>query len=208
MLIFGEIRDTDSARAALKFAESGHLVLATLHAKSAGQSVERLLSMLPEADRTEAAFVLATTLQIVINQVLFSKLCDCSISSSEVIDALNERAEDLASTYVGHAISAGHRAAMRHAKGCLRCDNTGYRGRVVVHETIIVDIPDEERLAAANAVAKSGSIGGFLSADGVKWLHRKDVASSLLACGLIDVPTALLAVDAKVVVEHDEVVQA
>lgn len=198
VLIFGEIRDADSARAAFKFAESGHLVLATLHAKSAAQSVERLLSMLPEGDRSEAAFVLATTLQAVVNQVLHAKLCDCSVGSDLMPMDVVAEDEDHAQTHLGYAVIEDIGSPLKHAKGCLRCDNTGYRDRVAIHETIIFDIKDEDRLVAANAVVKSGSISELLGAKGVTWIRRRDVASALLDSGLIDVPTALAAVDAKV----------
>ncbi|MEC5217373.1 type II secretory ATPase GspE/PulE/Tfp pilus assembly ATPase PilB-like protein [Actimicrobium sp. GrIS 1.19] len=74
VLILGEIRDTDTMRAALKFAESGHLVLATVHARTAAQTVERVLSFCDGPARQEALFILANQLSVVVNQGLLPKL--------------------------------------------------------------------------------------------------------------------------------------
>lgn len=191
VLIFGEIRDAESARAALKFAESGHLVLATLHAQSAPQSIERLLSMVPETDRTEAAFVLAATLLAVINQGLARLLCSCNVpvEQSTSPHAVSE-AEQLG-RYLGSATSVPGLGGLRAAHGCPRCENSGYRGRVALHETMIFNLTEKQRAQASSNISRTGDMNAMLHMEGVHSISRKDVALSLLQGGLIDARTAL-----------------
>lgn len=167
VLIFGEIRDADSARTALKFAESGHFVLATLHAKSADQSIDRLLSMLPANERDEGSLVIAATLMAVVNQTLVKRLCSCA----EPEDA--------------RAFELGKSRRMR-AVGCSRCEMTGYRGRVAVHETLIVNLTDGQRSEVARQAAKSAKMVDFQGIAGVTRIGRMEVANTLREEGVLD----------------------
>lgn len=167
VLIFGEIRDADSARTALKFAESGHFVLATLHAKSADQSIDRLLSMLPANERDEGSLVIAATLMAVVNQTLVKRLCSCA----EPEDA--------------RAFELGKSRRMR-AVGCPRCEMTGYRGRVAVHETLIVNLTDGQRSEVARQAAKSAKMVDFQGIAGVTRIGRMEVANTLREEGVLD----------------------
>jgi twitching motility protein PilT len=70
VILVGEIRDIDTAQAALRASETGHLVLSTLHTSRAVQSVERILNMFPDAERASAREQLAANLRVVISQEL------------------------------------------------------------------------------------------------------------------------------------------
>ena len=70
VILLGEMRDTDTMRLALTAAETGHLVLATLHTQSAAQAPDRVINSLPAAERDMARAVLADCLRAVVAQTL------------------------------------------------------------------------------------------------------------------------------------------
>lgn len=181
-VIMGEVRDADTARACMKFGESGHLVMASLHGKSAAQSLERMLSMLPKDDRSEGGLAVAATVLTVVHQVLVRKLCSCSVALDP---AALERAR---ARPLLQGLNAD--AALRRAAGCARCDHSGYLDRVALHESLIFDMDDEQRrVLAQHLVAHHGSLAGF-HGEGLHHLTRESVACRLLEAGLIDLQTA------------------
>lgn len=190
VLVFGEIRDADSAKTAIKFAEAGHFVLATLHANDAPQSIDRLLSMVHETDRSEAAYVLASTLRAVVNQILFVRLCACAklVGAGEAQKAVHEH------TWLKDAFAERGGGKMKVAQGCSACEQTGYRGRVVVHDTLTLELTPKQRVEAARTLAASGTGASLQSLPGVSHIARRQVAAVLLFEGIIDLDTALTVV--------------
>lgn len=75
IVVVGEMRDRETVRLALQAAETGHLVFATLHTRTAAQSVDRIISIFPEAEQAQMRMVLADTLKAVLS-VSFMKRCD------------------------------------------------------------------------------------------------------------------------------------
>lgn len=183
ILIFGEIRDADSARAALAFAESGHLVISTIHANSVIQVSERFLSMIDPAHRMDSEFLLAHFLRIIIHQRLVRKLCSCSRSVSEDdLRIIQLQAERL----TGDLIKP--RLGLRCKVGCTRCSGTGYSGRVAAHETL--HVPADEMMRSRFVKAfKSNQLE--LPADlrldnGVDYTSRIETLQTLMDQGLVD----------------------
>ena len=198
VLIFGEIRDAESAKAALKFAESGHFVISTLHAQSAGTTTERLMSMIPEGERAEASFVLAATLKSVINQRLFKRLCECSThhNDQEFSGVLGQDIERVMGTKLPRTL--------RKAVGCSRCNGTGYRGRVAVHETMTFSGNEKHRDALARTLASRTPIKSLLATGEVRMMTQVDTVRTLLENGIMDLPTANVALNVReVVVGHE-----
>ena len=72
VILIGEIRDLDTMRHALAYAETGHLCLATLHASNANQAVNRILNFFPEGERNQVLVDLSMNLRAVISQRLLS----------------------------------------------------------------------------------------------------------------------------------------
>lgn len=70
VILVGEMRDRETMQAAIRAAETGHLVLATLHTGSAAKSIDRILNMFPADEQEEVRTVLAETLRVVISQKL------------------------------------------------------------------------------------------------------------------------------------------
>lgn len=87
VILLGELRDTTTIRLALTAAETGHLVLATLHTRSAPQAVERLVDVFPAEEKPYVRAQLASSLQAVIAQKLLSKPGGGRIAIYEILTA-------------------------------------------------------------------------------------------------------------------------
>jgi len=74
IILVGEMRDLDTTALAITAAETGHLVLSTLHTCSAAQTVERIIDMYPAGQQNQIRSMLANTLQAVVSQTLFSRI--------------------------------------------------------------------------------------------------------------------------------------
>ena len=74
IILVGEMRDLETAALAISAAETGHLVLSTLHTVNASQTVERIIDMYPAGQQNQIRSMLANTLQAVISQTLFSRI--------------------------------------------------------------------------------------------------------------------------------------
>jgi len=73
VLLVGEMRDLETTSAAITAAETGHLVLSTMHTQSAAQTIERIIDIYPAEQQTQIRSQLSTTLQAVISMVLFKR---------------------------------------------------------------------------------------------------------------------------------------
>ena len=125
IILIGEIRDFETADIAVKSALTGHIILSTLHTTSAAASVVRLTNMGIEP------FLIASSCLIIASQVLVRTLCpQCKenyVPEKALLDELKSR-----------NISIIDDIVLYKAKGCNYCNNTGFRGRTVVMETLEV----------------------------------------------------------------------
>jgi type IV pilus assembly protein PilB len=136
IIMVGEIRDRETAQIAIESALTGHLVLSTLHTNDAASAITRLVEMGIEP------FLVASAIDCVVAQRLARKLCqhckERQIISSDVLRANGIRSQFDMEAYA--------------AKGCSRCSQSGYKGRVGLYE--VMTITDEIRkLALARAPA-------------------------------------------------------
>ena len=131
VIMVGEIRDEETAHIALEAAMTGHLVFSTIHTNDAPSALERLTQMgLPR-------FVVANTMKAVLAQRLARRLCkDCK---EEAVPTPEELA-----VFEANGVKVPPGAKVFRAKGCDICKNTGYKGRVGMHELLILN--DEIRL--------------------------------------------------------------
>jgi twitching motility protein PilT len=74
IILVGEMRDLETTALAISAAETGHLVLSTLHTCNASQTVERIIDMYPAGQQNQIRSMLANTLQAVVSQTLFSRI--------------------------------------------------------------------------------------------------------------------------------------
>lgn len=188
ILIFGEIRDADSARAALAFAESGHLVISTIHANSAVQVTERFLSMIDPVHRADSEFLIAHYMSLVIHQKLMRRLCLCAspCTKKEVTQA-----KDQAERLTGSLIHP--KMGLKKAVGCARCGGSGYLGRVAAHETLHIPKQEEMRSRFVRAF-KAGDVelpADLTAENGVEFISRLSTIQVLLDEGIVDWATVV-----------------
>ncbi|HEX4843354.1 MAG TPA: ATPase, T2SS/T4P/T4SS family [Limnobacter sp.] len=183
VLIFGEVRDADSARAALAFAESGHMVISTIHANSALQVTERFLSIIDPVHREDSEFLLAHYLRLVIHQRLVRRLCSCA---RECTHEELAQMQTLAAQRTGGLIQP--QMGARKAQGCGRCNSTGYFGRVAAHETMHVPSDEDMRGKFIRAFRdkKIELPVDLVPEHGVEYISRVRTLEVLLNNGLVD----------------------
>jgi twitching motility protein PilT len=86
IILVGEMRDLETTSATVTAAETGHLVLATLHTQSAAQTIERIVDIYPGDQQNQIRVMLANTLQAVVSQMLFKRVdCEGMIPAAEVL---------------------------------------------------------------------------------------------------------------------------
>ena len=152
VILIGEIRDAETAKIAMQAAQTGHLVLSTLHTDDAPSVVTRLMDIGSEP------YVIAGALIGVIAQRLVRRLCpNCRrqyTPPSETLRAMNIAEADAAAIPFYKSV------------GCDQCNHTGYRGRIGIYE--VMRVTDKLRRAiAAHApeaqIREAAVAGGMIS---------------------------------------------
>ncbi|MGI6426669.1 MAG: GspE/PulE family protein [Natronincolaceae bacterium] len=120
IIMIGEIRDNETAQIAVRAAITGHLVLSTLHTNDTASSITRLVNMGVEP------YLVSSSVVGITAQRLVKRICD-NCKSGYIADELEKKAlgaKDTAEVMV------------YRGKGCNLCNNTGYKGRVAIHEIL------------------------------------------------------------------------
>lgn len=137
IIMVGEIRDEETAKIAVNAALTGHLLLSTLHTNDASTALPRLIDMSIEP------FLIVSTVNIVIAQRLVRKICpDCKTEKKYSISAL----QALKGGIPADLLSENQNFYI--GKGCKTCGNSGYLGRVAIHE--VLEITDAVREAVVS----------------------------------------------------------
>jgi type IV pilus assembly protein PilB len=158
IIMVGEIRDYETAEIAIKAALTGHLVLSTLHTNDAPSTVSRMINMGVEP------FLVAASTNIIVAQRLARKVCS---SCKEEIAVPRQALVD-----VGFSPEESKTLVCTQGKGCMECNDTGYRGRVALYEV----------MGAADDI-KDAILQGA-SASEIKELARKNGMKTLREAGL------------------------
>jgi type II secretory ATPase GspE/PulE/Tfp pilus assembly ATPase PilB-like protein len=124
--MIGEIRDTETAQTAVHAANSGHLILATVHAATATGAIQSMRSL------GVHPHFLATSLRGIISQRLLRTLCPCCKVSFDLTTA-PETFQD-----VQPMLEAGEGTRLFAPKGCPDCHQSGYAGRTGIFEVLSV----------------------------------------------------------------------
>jgi twitching motility protein PilT len=98
IILVGEMRDLETTSAAITAAETGHLVLSTLHTQNAAQTIERIIDIYPGEQQNQIRSMLANTLQAVVSQVLFKRVdtagmvpgCEVMVCTAAVRSCIRE----------------------------------------------------------------------------------------------------------------------
>jgi type IV pilus assembly protein PilB len=139
VVMVGEIRDGETAKISIEAALTGHLVLSTLHTNDAPSTLTRLNEMGVEP------FLVGSAVSAVMAQRLCRKLCShcCELYSPSV--------DELLSAHVSPDVAASQDGVGFYRKrGCPRCNQTGYRGRVGIYQLLTMT-EELEALAASKA---------------------------------------------------------
>jgi type IV pilus assembly protein PilB len=139
IIMVGEIRDLDTAEIAIKAAQTGHMVLSTLHTNDAPTTLTRLLNM------GVAPFNIASSVTLITAQRLARRLCAKCREPAELPE------EALLSAGFTPSELDGSWAPM-HAVGCPACKSTGYKGRVGIYQVMPVS-DDINRIIMKNGDA-------------------------------------------------------
>jgi len=141
IIMVGEIRDEETAEIAVHAAMTGHLVLSTLHTNDATTTIPRLSNM------GVPAFIVSTTTNVIVAQRLVRKICPNCIQSYNLatinIDELKKQFDMdgimkvMEKEKIIAAAGQGLESQLFYrGKGCKQCNDTGYRGRLGIYETL------------------------------------------------------------------------
>ncbi len=127
IIMVGEIRDEETAGIAVNAALTGHLLLSTIHTNDAATTLPRLLDMKVEP------FLIASTVNIAIGQRLVRRICaDCKTQKELTDTEVKSLKEAMPESFTGD------NRIFYYGKGCKSCNNSGYFGRVGIHEVLEV----------------------------------------------------------------------
>jgi type IV pilus assembly protein PilB len=136
IVLVGEIRDRETAQIALEASLTGHMVLSTLHTNDAPSSLTRMVELGVEP------YLVASSVTAVIAQRLARRLCGkCKVATVIDESTLSVLSQDTESFTEAHFYKP---------VGCISCSNTGYRGRLAIHEIMLVT-EEIQKLTMANA---------------------------------------------------------
>ncbi|MGD9722407.1 MAG: GspE/PulE family protein [Pirellulales bacterium] len=150
VIMVGEVRDEETARTAIQAALTGHLVFSTLHTNDACSAITRLINMGVEP------YLIGAALNMVLAQRLVRRICPKCRQTYEPPRTLRKAIERM-----GYAIETFQRGV-----GCRRCRNSGFSGRIGVHELLVIS--DELRDVIVNnpslaAIRQSALRGGMIT---------------------------------------------
>jgi len=162
VIMVGEMRDDETVDVAIRAALTGHLVFSTLHTNDAAGAVPRL------TDMGVAPFLLASALLLVVSQRLVRSICNSCKEEAEPDPALMRR--------LGLQTDGGDQLKFYRGKGCDKCGNTGYRGRIGIFELLRVG-PEMTPLILEKA--DSGSIQRAARAQGMRTMLEDGIRKAL-----------------------------
>ncbi|ADB18299.1 type II secretion system protein E [Pirellula staleyi DSM 6068] len=138
VIMVGEVRDDETARTAIQAALTGHLVFSTLHTNDAASAITRLINMGVEP------YLIGAALNAVLAQRLVRRICGKCREAYDPPRTLRKAIEKM-----GYPMEKFFKGA-----GCRKCRNTGYSGRVGVHELLIVNDELRDAIVAGKSVAE------------------------------------------------------
>lgn len=168
-IMVGEVRDSETAHLAVRVALTGHLMLSTLHTNDAPSSINRLVDMgVPN-------YLLASSMRCIMAQRLVRKLCPNCRKETHVTE---EQSREL-------GLAAG--TTVYEPVGCPDCRFTGYKGRTVIAEVMMVD--EEMRDMIGNA-AQTHELRDYARAHGM--ISLRESASRKVISGITSVNEMLM----------------
>ncbi|MGE5680110.1 MAG: GspE/PulE family protein [Bacillota bacterium] len=171
IVLVGEMRDKETAEVAIKLANTGHLTFSTLHTNDAPSAVSRLYKMGIEP------FLIAYAINIIVAQRLIRKLCDCKKRLRNFDEGLMASA--------GLNIAEWRDYEIYEPAGCPKCGNTGYKGRLAIHEALYFTKEIRQIIVQA---------GGEVDEEKIRIQARKDGTLNLREAGFEKVKLGLTSI--------------
>lgn len=138
IIMIGEIRDTETARIAVRSAITGHLVLSTIHTNDSLNTIERLLDM--DVER----YLLGSAISGIISQKLARRLCN----SCKHLRPTTQYEHDIFKSALGLDVNEIYESV-----GCSECSN-GYKGRIPIHEVLLINQEIKDAISSGMSKAK------------------------------------------------------
>jgi type IV pilus assembly protein PilB len=133
-ILVGEIRDYETAEIAVQSSLTGHLVFSTLHTNDAPSAITRL------RDMGVPAFLITATVEAILAQRLVRRICsECRAQFAPSDELLME---------LQLPLDTARKYKFYYGKGCARCNNSGYKGRVGIYELLIMSDEIRDAIAA------------------------------------------------------------
>jgi type IV pilus assembly protein PilB len=155
IILLGEIRDSETALIAMKAALTGHMVLSTLHTNDAPSSIMRLKDMGIDT------FLINAAVHVIVAQRLVRRVCkECAKPDAQWT---SEKLQQM-----GFPASLIGKFQPMKGEGCAVCNKTGYKGRVAIHEVMVMS---ENIRDAVSRNAPTGEIRKIAVAEGMKTLR-------------------------------------
>ncbi len=157
IVLVGEMRDKETAETAIKLANTGHLTFSTLHTNDAPSAVARLFKMGVEP------FLIAYAINIIVAQRLIRKLCEsCKKRIVNLEEHLLPTGLEI-KDWIGHEIY--------DAGGCEKCNHSGYKGRMAIHEALYFTKEVRRLIVRAGEEIDEESLRDQARKDGTKSLR-------------------------------------
>jgi type IV pilus assembly protein PilB len=173
IVLIGEIRDKETVEIAIKASLTGHLVLSTFHTNDAPSAISRLMYMGIEP------YLLGSTLNLVVAQRLVRRICEkCKEETTLTEDVLKRLNIDP---------EKAKKAKFYHGKGCSKCGDTGYLGRLPIFEFLVVDSEMRQKITVEASepeirkLARQKGYGGLLESGISKILQGLTTAEEVLS---------------------------
>lgn len=180
VIMVGEIRDTETAGIAINASLTGHLLLTTLHTNEVSATLPRLLDMKVEP------FLVSSTVSLAIGQRLVRKICENCKEGKTLTEEEHARLLESISDKV-----LGLNRKFFRGKGCEDCNQSGYKGRIVIDEVLVAD--DEIR---ASILSKT-------SGKEIKQIAIKNGMTTMLADGLRKAESGITTIEEVLRVTHE-----
>lgn len=186
-IVIGEMRDGETVETALRAAESGHTVISTIHADTAIQTLERLRSFMPHERDRASTYTMSQQIKAILNQRLIKTLCHGCAYERTAGESLTPIERDKMQ------VDENHKIYFHNHSGCDLCNRTGYLGRTLLLEALLIKAGQANRMPFYEALLDN--VNTVVSCNGVEYHSRLDGVRHLVRDGAIDPKSALVMID-------------
>lgn len=183
-IVIGEMRDMDTVETALRAAESGHTVISTIHADTALQTFERLRSLMPAERERASTYTLAQQVRCILNQRLIKMLCQGCCHKAKLSEIMDMNDIER------FGVSPDTTVSKHNSAGCDLCARTGFMGRTLLLDALLITAPVSERDEIYGALLNN--VNAVVGQDGVIFHSRREGITDLMITGMIDPRVAVL----------------